>query len=137
MRVTDAADAALEPPHPPDDLNEHELEALIERLESHMPVDSMIHDLRDWDVRLYDLLADDWFFGAALGPESLVKSYADDLAIVFREQVEKLDLDYDQHRGDEEFADLVTDEALKFTTGWRRRICEAALPRRPGQVKDS
>lgn len=63
----------LAPPFPPSSLTEKELESLIHNLERAMPFDSLIADLREWDAHLYDLLADDWFFGAAFGIR-LVKS---------------------------------------------------------------
>lgn len=114
----------LAPPFPPSSLTAEELESLIHNLERAMPSDSLIADLRDWDVKLYDLLADDWFFGATFGPESQVESYARDLAQVFLEQTEKLALDYDQQSDPESFSALVEDEAVKFVKDWRARIYE-------------
>ncbi len=117
------SEAVVAPQLPLTSLKPAELEDFIDELERLMPVDGMIADLRDWDVRLYDILADDWFFGSAFGPESQVESYADSLAEVFLEQVEQLGLDYDQHSNPEVFAELVHKEALGFVSAWRSGIC--------------
>jgi hypothetical protein len=128
MEKSGARDASITQPYPSACLEEDELETLIDDLERSMPYDNMIADLRDWDLRLYDLLADDWFFGAAFGPESLVDSYASDLAEVFMEQVEQLGLEYDQQSDPDSFDALVDEEALKFISAWRTRIYSAHHP---------
>ena len=125
-------DKSITPPYPPASLDQDEPRALTNDLEESMPYDNMIADLRDRDLRLYDLLAGDWFFGAAFGPESLVDSYADDLAEIFKKQVEQLGLDYDQQSDPDSFDAFADEEALRFVKAWRSRIYSAHQPESKG-----
>lgn len=98
---------------------------LVSKMQDLMPSDTLIADLPDWGIHLYDLMEANWFFGAAFGPESDVEDFADQLAAVFMEQVEKLDLDYDQFSDPEGFRDLVDEHALQFVRDWRERLFAA------------
>lgn len=77
-----------------------------------------------WDIQFRDVLGDDWYFDAVFGPESSLEECAGTLAEVFREQVERLDLHYDQHADSENFRELVSDEALTFVRDWRERVID-------------
>jgi len=122
--IAEASDGrvSIQPPLPRDDLTEEEFEALTDRLDACMPRDSMMMDLWDWDIHFERVLEDDWYFEAALGPECLIPSCADDLADLFLEKVDEYGMDYNQSQGDEDFESRVREEAEKFVSEWRQNI---------------
>lgn len=115
---------SLPRPYPPADLSDEQLNQLVADLEATMPTASMIYALKDWDIQFRDVLSDDWYFDAVFGPESSLEECAETLAEVFRERVEQLDLDYDQHADPERFRDRVSDEAVAFVRDWRERVID-------------
>lgn len=124
-------------PWPHSNSDDQALNNLVSVLERLMPRDGFIADLRDWDVRLYDLMADEWFFGAAFGPESEVESLADELAGAFMEQVAKIDLDYDQFSDPDGFREVVDDHALAFIKSWRERLYSAGSGQTSGRSEQA
>ena len=109
-------------PYPPAVLSEEQLDRLVEDLEASMPTASMIYDLKNWDLQFRDVLGDDWYFDAVFGPESSLEESAETLGEVFRKQVERLDIDYDQQADPDNFRELVSHEALAFVRDWRERV---------------
>jgi hypothetical protein len=79
---------AIEVPYPPFEISEDDLEALKDKLDEFMPLESTIVDLWAWDARFEKELGDEWYFGAIFGDESSIEACAADLADYFHEQVE-------------------------------------------------
>jgi len=114
--------SSISTPYPPSELSEEELEALKEQLRNYMPLDSIITDLWDWDIRFENDLEDDWYFAAAFGTTSSLEAISEYLAEYFLEKADEYKRDYDQHEDDDTFSSFVTAEAQKFIAGWRNNI---------------
>ncbi|HRZ59072.1 MAG TPA: hypothetical protein P5163_00640 [Rubrivivax sp.] len=112
----------LDWPYRPSTLSEDDLAELVDELKEAMPADSLIADLLDWDLQLYDLMGDDWYFGAAFGPDSTVGAYADELAEIFKEKVEEWGMDYNRDADPDFFDAYVAEEAFKFIQDWRKGL---------------
>ncbi len=112
----------LENPYPPPELSDDAMVDLLDNLNDCMPGNGIIADLKDWDIQLYDGMADDWYFLAVFGDESNIDGCAEQLAEFFLEKCNELDLDYDQHEDEEWFKGYVLEQAKEFLIGWRRKV---------------
>lgn len=113
----------LDPTYPGS--NNGEREAVKTALLAHVPLDSVLVDLYDWDVHFANELSDDWFFAAVTGPVGGMNEAAQELAEFFVEQVDKLGLDYNQgSQSPEAFQALVLTWSRDFVMQWRQRIVD-------------
>lgn len=103
-------------------LEDNELDDLKWCLGEFMPLDSIMIDLRDWNIHFESELCDDWFLSAAFGHTDTLDSCSTDLADFFLEKVDEYGMDYDQHSDREGFEDWIRKESMKFIENWRRNI---------------
>lgn len=123
----------IETPYPPSDLSEEKLQELKIRFNECVPLNSCIVDLWDWDVHFEDYLTDDWYFEAVFGSADTLQTCASELEEFFLEQVNSLDLDYNQHEDQESFRDYVREEAQQFIKNWRDNIYKRFAPTAAGR----
>jgi len=111
----------LEAPFPPEDISEDHEEELKSALNQCMPLYNMMIDLWDWDIHFERELSNDWYFYSLFGDDSDVFLCAKELSEFFIEKCDEYLIDYDQWQNDE-FENLVNEEAAKFIYGWRKNV---------------
>jgi hypothetical protein len=120
---------ALSTPFPPSKLSEKALNELKCQLKRHMPLDSMIIDLWDWDIHFEDDLGDDWYFEAVFGAQASIEQCAKQLADFFFEKCNEYSIDYNQSPNDPDFEKLIQNQAENFILDWRNSaFVQYALP---------
>jgi len=98
-------------------------EAKERRLVECMPLDTIVTDLWDWDIRFEQESFGD-IEEAAFCDEELFESFAEQLADDFERWCDEYDLDYNQNEFDqlEDFSAFVKEECLKFMKRWRANV---------------
>lgn len=104
------------------ELAENEIEDLQMDLNNCMPLNNMMMDLWDWDIRFEYELGDEWYFNAAFGYSTSKEDCAEELANIFFDSVDRYGLDYDQSNDFELFFNSVKSEANSFISDWRKNI---------------
>ncbi|MBI5611907.1 MAG: hypothetical protein HY942_02380 [Gammaproteobacteria bacterium] len=114
----------IETPCPPAQLSEEQLVQLKDRLNECIPLDFMITDLWDWDIRFEngEELSDDWYFEAVFGSAASLKSCSEELVQFFVDKCDEYDIDYNQSADDQAFENLIEKEATGFVIAWRKNI---------------
>lgn len=119
----------IQEPWPFDELNEDEVGTLKDRLREFMPLDTIVTDLWDWDIRFEDKTFNDSYFDVALGAEQYAIEQAKLLKDDFLEWIDECQMDYDQHRWEnqEEFEDWIHSECVRFIKIWRSNIAKELI----------
>ena len=113
----------LDPAYPGSNVRERE--AVKSALLAHVPFDSVLITLYDWDAHFVHALSDDWFFAAVAGPVGAIDEAAQELAEFFEGQIDELGLDYDQSgQSPEEFQALMLTWCCEFVVQWRQGIVD-------------
>lgn len=112
----------LDTPYPPSGLSAELLTKLKARLNECIPLESMITDLWDWNIRFEDDLSDDWYFEAVFGSASSLEPCAQQLAEFFVAKCDEGDIDYNQSRNYPEFERLLGEQASHFILDWRKNV---------------
>ena len=113
----------IEDPWPFAELDEDEVEALKDELKKLMPLDTIVTDMWDWDIRFEDTTFEDIFFEVALGPEENVSEYAKDLKEDFLQWIDEYNINYAEDQfSNEEFNQWVHDQCEEFIQKWRSNI---------------
>ena len=113
----------IEDPWQYDELDEDGVEALKDALRELMPLDTIVTDMWDWDIRFEDTTFEDTFFEVALGPEDNVFINVEYLKEDLLQWIDEFGMDYAQdHYKNEEFEQWVHDQCEEFIQKWRSEI---------------
>jgi hypothetical protein len=117
-----------------DQPSDEDMVTVRELLSRAMPPDSMINDLRDWDIHVEDgdYLSDDWLREAAFGEADTESECAEELAELFLLKCDEFDMDYDQASDRDGFAVRVQEAAIAFIRQWRARLLAAPFDNMTG-----
>jgi ankyrin repeat protein len=108
--------------YPPSVLEDKESDNLLYFLRTYMPLDTIITDLWDWDIRFeYDLEAD-WLYNTIFGDQTNIEENGSELVDFFLEKVDEYELDYNQIYDDQKFNLFVQEEAARFIKNWRKNL---------------
>ena len=114
---------AIVTPYPPSSLSDDELDELKEYINECIPLETIIVNLWDWDIRFEEILGDDWYFESVFGTTTSLEQCADLLAEFFLKMVDEYGMDYDQQNyGLEEFEQWIGEEVRTFISKWRKNI---------------
>lgn len=114
--------AVITEPYPPAELTDDKLELLKEKLNECIPLNTIITDLWDWDIRFEEYLSDDWYFSAVFGKKTSFVDNSQTLADFVLEKVEEYGMDYNQQDDPDWFSGHIFEEAKKFIQGWQTNI---------------
>ena len=110
-------------PWPYDELTDEEVEAGKDVLRQLMPLNTIVTDMWDWDIRFEDLTLDDTYFDVALGSDEFAYSQAEHLKEDVLTWIQEFCMDYAQDQYDEgEFEQWVLGQWRDFIVKWRNNI---------------
>jgi len=118
----------LSDPWPYEILNDEELEEFKDNLIGLMPLDTIVTDLWDWDIRFEKLTFEDRIFGIALGPDSEVEEGASALTQDMLAWIDEYGMDYAQNEYEnDEFEKWIYELILNFLNKWRENIFDKLI----------
>jgi len=111
--------------HISDKLSDEEREKVKDILHQLMPLDTMVTDMWDWDIRFEDITFEDCFFDVALASEDVAMEQAEYLKNDIIEWINEFNMDYAQNQYDgNEFEKYILDQCKTFIIKWRNNIKE-------------
>ena len=112
----------LEIPYLQEKLTESELEGLKCLIRDQMPLESIIIDLWNYDLRFEEDLEDEWFFESAFGDAGSEDFCVQELCDYFLEKNEEYGIFYNEFDSHDEFCSWIEDETLDFIRKWREKV---------------
>lgn len=110
-------------PWPYDELTDEEVEAGIDALRQLMPLDTIVTDMWDYDVRFEDSTFENTYFDVALGSDEFAYSQAEHLKEDMLGWIQEFGMDYAQDQWtEEEFGQWVLNQCKDFILKWRSNI---------------
>ena len=110
-------------PWPYDELSDEEVEARKDALRQLMPLDTIVTDMRDYDIRFEDSTFEDTYLDVALGPDEVAYAQAEDLKEDILGWIQEFGMGYAQDQWtEEEFGQWVLNQCKDFILKWRSSI---------------
>lgn len=110
-------------PWPCDELTDEEVEAGKDALRQLMPLDTIVTDMWDYDIRFEDSTFGDTYFDVALGSDEFAYSQAEHLKEDILGWIQEFGMDYTQDQWtEEEFGQWVLNQCKDFILKWRSSI---------------
>ncbi len=98
-----------------DELSEEEIMSVRNALQALMPMDTMVTDMWDWDIRFEDITFEESFFDVAFGGEDEIAGHAEQLKEDILTWIDEYAMDYAQEQwDDDEFEKWVYEQSVEL-----------------------